>query len=73
MSNTNKPNLVDDVRVRKLSNIDLLSKDKNVVNYNKNISNNNTVNIINMSAEIKSRIKNSTRNIKSKQLNEIDE
>ena len=73
MSNTNKPNLVDDVRVRKLSNIDLLSKDKNVVNYNKNISNNNTVNIINKSAEIKSCIKNSTRNIKSKQLNEIDE
>ena len=73
MSNTNKPNLVDDVRVRKLSNIDLLSKDKNVVNYNKNISNNNTVNIINKSAEIKSRIKKSTRNIKSKQLNEIDE
>ena len=73
MSNTNDCDLVKDVRARQLSNADKLCKNKNVVNYNKNISNNNTVNIINKSAEIKSRIKNSTRNIKSKQLNEIDE
>ena len=70
MSNTNDCDLVKDVRARQLSNADKLCKNKNVLNYNKKDI--DKVNIINKSAEIRNRIKNSS-NIKSKQLNEIDE
>ena len=70
MSNTNDCDLVKDVRARQLSNADKLCKNKNVLNYNKKDI--DKVNIINKSAEIRNRIKNSS-NIKSKQLNEFDE
>ena len=70
MSNTNDCDLVKDVRARQLSNADKLCKNKNVLDYNKKDI--DKVNIINKSAEIRNRIKNSS-NIKSKQLNEFDE